>query len=63
MKPRLVYQRHDGLSRDPIFIARVMARWDLGQDTARIAAELMTAEAFVANALAFERDRRAGMGP
>jgi hypothetical protein len=48
------------LDRDPAFVGRVMARWAQRQDTAQIATELMTAECFVANALAFGRDQRRG---
>lgn len=62
MNPHLAYQRPDParLSRNPAFIARVMARWAEKQDTTRIAAELMTVECVVANALAAGRDQKQG---
>lgn len=62
MKPRIAYRSPDwrGLQHEPIFIARVMAKWDAKEDTAQIAAELLTPEATVAAALVIGRDSRRG---
>lgn len=46
------------LSRNPIFVTRVITRWDLRQNTARIAVELRTAESIVESALHYGLEQR-----
>lgn len=60
MKPRLVHNRPDAsaLCRIPVFVERVMARWDAKQDTCQIGLELMTDEYVVVAALIVGREQR-----